>query len=205
MNGFYIEVWAAVGLATGMVLAPTAFWLAGTPQRQCYRLAIAGATTGTFLLTAMRCSTGPELLVQSVFIAVAVLLTVVDVLVQRLPRALIWPTCMAVTGILIVETLSGGDVSGLLRAIAAAAVLSGSYLAVAVASCGGLGAGDVRLAVLIGGVLGRHDWSTLVVGCALGFVCTGVVAAILAASRRMPTALPHGPGMLAGTFVAMLL
>jgi leader peptidase (prepilin peptidase)/N-methyltransferase len=205
MNGSQVAFWGVVGLVTGVVVAPTASWLAGTAHRLQHRMTSAGLTTTAFLLTASRCSTRSELLVHSIFAATAVLLATVDVRVRQLPRALIWPTCTAVAGALVMETISSGDTTELSRAVTAAAVLTSGYLAIAVASRGGLGAGDVRLAVLVGGVLGWHGWPALILGSVLGFVTTGVAAALLAARHRMPGALPHGPGMLLGAFVALLL
>jgi leader peptidase (prepilin peptidase)/N-methyltransferase len=204
MNGSFVAMWTAVGLVASAVVTPTAAWLAGKAQQRRYRMATAGIMTAAFLLTALRCSTSSELLIQSVFVSVAVLLAIVDVLDQRLPRSLIWPTCVAVTGILVAETIRSDNPAGLLRAITAAAALASGYLAIAVTSRGGLGAGDVRLAVLVGGVLGQHGWDALVVGTTLGFVTTGAAVILLAVGRRMPSTLPHGPGMLAGAFVALL-
>lgn len=205
MNGFSVAVWTVVGLVAGAAVAPAASLLAGTAQRPRYRMVAAGSTATTFLLIALRCSTISELLVQSVFVSVAVLLAVVDVLVQRLPRSLIWPACVAVLGLLVAETIRFGDAAGLLRATTAGAVLASGYLAIAVASRGGLGAGDVRLAVLVGGVLGWHSWDAFVVGTLLGFVSTGATAALWTVDRRMSNTLPHGPGMLTGAFLALLL
>lgn len=205
MNGVFVGMWASVGLVAGAIAAPTASWLAGTVHRSCYRMMIVGITSMAFSLIALRCSTSSELLAHSVFVAVAVLLALVDILVQQLPRSLIWPTCLAMTGMLAIEAIRSGDVTDILRAISAAIALTGAYLAIAIASRGGLGAGDVRLAVLVGGVLGWHSWSAVIDGVVLGFISTGVVAVLYAAGRRMPAALPHGPGMLAGAFVALLL
>jgi leader peptidase (prepilin peptidase)/N-methyltransferase len=205
MNGSLVAIWTLVGLAAGTAGAPAASWLAGVAPHWRYRVLIAGVTTTAFPLIAFRCSTWFELLMYSVFAAVAVQLAMIDVLVRRLPRSLIWPTCMAVAGILVAETIRTGDAAGLLRACAAAAALATSYVAVAIVSQGGLGAGDVRLAVLVGGVLGWHGWPALITGTALGFACTGVVAGLHAKGRRTSTALPHGPGMVTGAFIALML
>jgi leader peptidase (prepilin peptidase) / N-methyltransferase len=205
MNGLFVGFWAAVGLVAGATLSPAASWLAGTVQHRRHTLTITGATTTTFLLIATQHAPWSELLALSVFAAITVELVAIDMLARQLPRTLIWPTCMAVAGLLAIETIRSGDMSGLLRAAASATALASGYLALAVISHGGLGAGDVRLAVLIGGVLGWHNWQALIVGAALGFVITGVAACALAIRRRCPAALPHGPGMLAGALLALLL
>jgi len=69
----------------------------------------------------------------------------------------------------------------------------------------GMGFGDVRLAGLIGGVLGFLSWAALVIGAFAGFFLGAVVGVAMMASRRgdRKTALPFGPFMLAGVLVAI--
>lgn len=200
MNSTLAAAWAILGLTAGSALAPATYWLAGNTHHHS-RLLLGATTATTFLLTAAWCSTGYELLTHSVFAAIAVQLATIDLLVRQLPRVLIWPTCLAVTSILAADAIDQHDATRLLRAAAAAAALAGGYLTIAIASHGGLGAGDVRLAVLVGGVLGWHSWTTLITGATLGFLGTG----ILTIARRIPAATPHGPGMLTGAFIALLL
>jgi leader peptidase (prepilin peptidase)/N-methyltransferase len=203
MNGTFATAWAVLGLAAGAAFAPAAYWLAGSNRQRHSRVVMGATTATTFLLTAARSSTWYEVLAHSVFVAIAVQLAAVDLLARRLPRVLIWPTCVAETGILAAATIGNNDASGLLRAGAGAIALAGGYIAIAFASRGGLGAGDVRLAVLVGGLLGWHGWPALVTGAALGFIGTGLLAAAFAV-RRIQGPTPHGPGMLTGTLVALL-
>lgn len=200
MTAALTVTWGVLGLAVGAMLGPAAYWLADRPAPG-HRPWLGAATATTFLLAAARCSSAYELLVYSMFAAIAIQLATVDLLARRLPRALIWPTCVAVTAILVADTIARHDTIQLLSASVAAVVVGGGYLAVALASRGGLGAGDVRLAVLVGGVLGWHSWTAVITGTTIGFIGTGA----LAVTRRIPTVIPHGPGMLAGAFVALLL
>jgi leader peptidase (prepilin peptidase)/N-methyltransferase len=205
MNGALVLTWAVLGLVMGALFAPSAAWLADVPQRRLYRQLVSAATAITFAVLAQQYPSTPVLLALSVFAAVGVLLAAIDVLAHRLPRALIWPTCATVSALLTTEIIGGtGDAARLLRAGAAAATLAGGYLVVALASRGGLGAGDVRAAFLAGGVLGWHGWPTLVAGTVLGFLMSAVGAALIG-RIRCRAAIPHGPGMLAGAFVALLL
>ncbi|MFI7679529.1 hypothetical protein [Actinophytocola sp. NPDC049390] len=203
MNTLHVLMWAVLGLAVGATLAPTAARLAAVPDRRLYRLVIAMTTTVTCAVLAHRYSVTPAMVALTVFGSVGVLLGTVDVLVQRLPRTLVWPTCAAVAALFATEEIGdGADMCRLSRAAVGAIALVGGYLGVALASRGGLGAGDVRAAFLVGGVLGWHGWSALLAGTVLGFLATG---AISAAWCRRRTTIPHGPGMLAGAFAALLL
>ena len=205
MNGVLVLTWAVLGLVVGAVLAPAAAWLAEVPHRRLYRQLIGVATALAFTILAQQFPSTPALLATSVFAAVAVILAAVDVLAHRLPRTLIWPTCAAVTALLTAEIIGNGeDGARLLRAGAAALMLATGCLAIALASRGGLGAGDVRAAFLIGGVLGWHGWPALVAGTMLGFLTSAIGAALVGLVHRR-SAIPHGPGMVTGAFVALLL
>lgn len=205
MNSAQVLVWTVLGLGTGALLAPAAGWLAEVPQRRLYRQLIGGVTAITFAVLAQRFPLTPALLALSVFAAVGVLLAAVDVLAHRLPRVLIWPTCAAVAALFTTEIIGNDvDVARLLRAGAAAVALGVGYLVIALASRGGLGAGDVRAAFLVGGVLGWHGWPTLVAGTMLGFLMSAIGAARIGRIRKR-VGIPHGPGMLTGAFVALLL
>jgi leader peptidase (prepilin peptidase)/N-methyltransferase len=67
--------------------------------------------------------------------------------------------------------------------------------------------GDVKLAALVGFVLGWAGWSTWLLGFAAGILLGGVAAAIVLIARRSGPrgTLPYGPAMVAGALVALLL
>jgi leader peptidase (prepilin peptidase)/N-methyltransferase len=103
-----------------------------------------------------------ELLALSVFVAIGVQLAVIDARTHRLPRTLIWPTWITVTCVFTAETVVDSEkTTDLLRSIAGSAVLVGFYVVIAVVSRGDIGAGDVRMATLVGCVLGWHSWPAL--------------------------------------------
>lgn len=70
---------------------------------------------------------------------------------------------------------------------------------------GGMGAGDLKLAGVLGLVLGYLSVAALLVGAAAGFVFGAVVGVLLmatgAASRK--TAIPFGPFMIGGAVFAI--
>ncbi|AEG43397.1 A24 family peptidase [Isoptericola variabilis] len=132
-------------------------------------------------------------------------LGVVDARTHRLPDAVLLPTSAATALLLVLAALVGGDLGAAGRAAAGAAVLGGAYLLLHLAHRSGLGLGDVKLAVLTGGVAGWYGWGVLAGAAALPFLLGGTVALVLLATRRASrsTALAFGPYMLAGTALAV--
>ncbi|MET7569561.1 hypothetical protein ABZT04_13820 [Streptomyces sp. NPDC005492] len=68
---------------------------------------------------------------------------------------------------------------------------------------GGLGLGEVRLAVGVGVVLGWYGWPTVMLGAFAGFLLRALYAGVLA--RRGARAVPFGPFLLAGAFLGLLV
>jgi leader peptidase (prepilin peptidase)/N-methyltransferase len=70
---------------------------------------------------------------------------------------------------------------------------------------GGVGGGDVRLAPVIGGLLGWLGLGHVVVGLMAGFLVGGVAALGLLALRRagLRTMIAYGPAMCLGAWVAI--
>jgi leader peptidase (prepilin peptidase)/N-methyltransferase len=118
----------------------------------------------------------------------------VDLVCRRLPDALTLP---ALPAALLVTAPLGAAAAG--RAVLGATVLFGAHLVVRVLAPAALGAGDVKLAAVLGAVLGAVSWPALVVGVVLAGGTTAVVAAVGLLSGRMGigAAVPHGPAMLA--------
>jgi leader peptidase (prepilin peptidase) / N-methyltransferase len=126
------------------------------------------------------------LLLVSTWLAVAA--GAVDVLHRRLPDALTLPALVLVP--MAALPLGGPAV---LRALAGALVLGAVHLVVRLRAPGSLGAGDVKLAAVLGGVLGAVSWPALLLGTLLASVGT----VLLGLAARSPRGVPHGPSMLA--------
>jgi leader peptidase (prepilin peptidase)/N-methyltransferase len=119
-----------------------------------------------------------------------VLLTVTDLRHQRLPDALTLPAYPAVG---VTLWLCGAD---LWRALAGCVVFAGFHLLVRLLSPSAMGGGDVKLAGPLGAVLASVSWLSLPLAAVLASVVT------LAVGRWWPDGgVPHGPGLLAGTWV----
>ncbi|MFF5299173.1 hypothetical protein ACFY5F_07410 [Streptomyces sp. NPDC013161] len=68
---------------------------------------------------------------------------------------------------------------------------------------GGLGLGEVKLAVGAGVVLGWYGWPTVMVGAFAGFLLRALYGGVLA--RRGRADVPFGPFLLAGAFLGLLV
>lgn len=127
----------------------------------------------------------------------AVALSLKDIRELRLPNALTLGGAAAILGAAVCSgrgwpALSGALALGLL------------YLLVHLAAPGGLGAGDVKLALGVGaltGALGVGVWALAALAAPMATAALGLTAATC--GRRGP--VPHGPSMLAAALGAAAL
>jgi leader peptidase (prepilin peptidase) / N-methyltransferase len=138
--------------------------------------------------------------------ALGVALAAIDIGVQRLPDRLTLPAYPVLITLLAVAALTGHDLSALMRALLGGLVLAAGYLLLGIARPGQLGGGDVKLAGLVGLVLGWLGWPALLSGTILGFVLAAVASMALLAARRvtMRSAISFGPFLLGGALLAIL-
>lgn len=139
----------------------------------------------------------------------AVVLAVVDLEVRRLPDRLVLPAYPAAALLLGVCSVAVGDQTPLLRALACAGAGVTGFLLAALASPGGrgLGLGDVKLAGVLGGLLGWWGWSDALMGLLSGFALGAAGALLLLVTRRVDRGsdIAFGPAMLLGAYVWTLL
>jgi leader peptidase (prepilin peptidase)/N-methyltransferase len=127
----------------------------------------------------------------------AAALTVFDVRHRRLPNALTLPGAVAVPA---VAALCGRG----LPALAGAFGLAALYLVVHLAIPTGLGAGDVKLALGVGGLTGAFGPDVWLLAALGAPVLTALLAAVIAAWDRTAT-VPHGPSMCVASLAAAAL
>lgn len=179
-------------------LLTTAGAEAPTRRREGVRIATAALAAFLALLGAIRFGTQAETLVVVFAIPVLVVISRHDLERRVIPNRIVVPAWIAVLFAQLaihphhwLEWLVGSFAAGAF------------FLAVALAYPGGLGMGDVKLALLIGAVLG---WAVLT-ALLLGTLAAGLVAAVMlfregtAARKR---AIPLGP-FLAGAAILVLL
>jgi len=139
------------------------------------------------------------------FLGLMVALSIIDVRHRIIPNRIVYPALAAFGAYILVVALAGG---GLDAAPAAIGMLAygGSMLLVAIIAPAGMGMGDVKLASLIGLVLGAVGLRYVAVAAGAGILMGGVgaIAALIAGASRKQ-AIPFGPFLAAGALVAAFL
>ena len=117
----------------------------------------------------------------------------IDVREHRLPHRILIPLAIATYTALPVSLLGAG------------LVLWFCYLLLRILSFGALGRGDVKLAGILGGVLGYLSWANLGWASLVTFLAGGLVslALVLFTKARGSTRIAFGPFMLLGALVAL--
>ncbi|KDE97611.1 peptidase A24 [Mycolicibacterium aromaticivorans JS19b1 = JCM 16368] len=127
----------------------------------------------------------------------AVALTVFDVRQRRLPNSLTLPGAAA--------AFFGALACGRgLPALAGALALAALYLVVHLVVPDGLGAGDVKLALGVGGLTGAFGFDVWLLATLGAPVLTAVVA-VAVAMRDRTASVPHGPSMCLASLAAAAL
>jgi leader peptidase (prepilin peptidase)/N-methyltransferase len=139
------------------------------------------------------------------FTAIAVALTMIDLDVKRLPSSIVLPSYPIIALLLTVGALISDEPAALLRAVVGGAALYVFYYVLAISYRQGMGFGDVRLSGIVGGALGFLSYRALLVGAFSAFLLGGIVGIFVMALGRggRKTAIPFGPFMLIGAFVAI--
>jgi len=136
-----------------------------------------------------------------VAVVLGVLLAAVDLRCLRLPNPLV-ATLALVTAAPLSVLAGPGQLA---RAVIAAGLSFFAYAMIAIWPRGGLGFGDVKLAAVLGFVLGFLGWPAWLLGLALAHLINGPIALFLLAKgevgRRSP--LPLGPALLAGALLGV--
>ncbi len=105
-------------------------------------------------------------------------------------------------------TVVSSDWEALLRGVLAGLALFVGYLVLALVSPGGggLGFGDVKLAGVLGLLLGWVGWGPAIVSVLAAFVIGGFIALILLLARRTTrsSSIAFGPSMILGAWVALM-
>jgi len=135
-------------------------------------------------------------------VAISLPLGAIDIDVHRLPDNLMLPAIAIIAAMLALEW----DADRMVRALTCAALAGAAFLLLALVVPGGMGLGDVKLAVLLGLPLGWWGYLAAVQGFAFGFVIGGMVSVMLICTRRATrqTHIPLGPALLAGALGALL-
>lgn len=140
-----------------------------------------------------------------VFIGFGTRLSVIDLKEHRLPNQLLaWFTVIQIATLL---ALNIGDLELLKVSLLVAAATTAIYLFLFILSSGALGMGDVKFAFPIGLTIGWYDSDMWLVAIFSSFLCSGVVALIGLATKRITRNSPiaFGPFMFLGSFFVCAL
>ncbi|MDX3192908.1 prepilin peptidase [Streptomyces sp. MN03-5084-2B] len=168
-----------------------------------------GAVVTAALLALLAWQVGDrgDLVIYSFAGVLAVPLSVIDWCEHRLPR---WVTGPQLAGVLVgfaALCLAHRDAEPGVRAVGGLLAAGGLVLALAVLSRGGVGAGDIGTAAVVGALTGWIGWpqvaGALVVASVLALVLVAVPGAHRGADRGQTT-VPFGPCLFGGA-LAMIL
>jgi leader peptidase (prepilin peptidase)/N-methyltransferase len=128
------------------------------------------------------------------FCAVLVVLSAIDIEYRIVPNRIVLPAACAV---LVAQTLISPSLEWALAALGAA----GFLLLAATAYPKGMGMGDVKLALLLGAMLGRNVAAALMIGMVAALVPAVVVAARGGSVRGLK--VPFVPFLALGSVIAL--
>jgi leader peptidase (prepilin peptidase)/N-methyltransferase len=138
------------------------------------------------------------------FLALLVAISVIDLRTKKIPNRLVYPAYLVAAAAIVVADLAGSELNAIRAGIGFLAYGIG-LLAIALISPRGMGMGDVKLAALIGLVLGALGLRYVAVAAAVGVAIGGVASMVaLFAGAGRKTRIPFGPFLAAGAAVAAL-
>jgi len=157
--------------------------------------------------TAALVATGILLVAYLYFAAISVALAAIDLDTHTLPNAIVLPAYAVVAALLVAASAVYGDYSQLVSAAIGGAAMFVAYLAMALVYPGGMGFGDVKLAGVLGLLLGFLGWGTLIVGAFAAFLLGGLFGVALLVFRKAgrKSGIPFGPWMLAGAWLGIFI
>jgi leader peptidase (prepilin peptidase)/N-methyltransferase len=176
----------------------------GEPISARYPLVEAG-TAVLFFLVGLRFGAQAQLPAYLYLAAVGIALALIDLDVKRLPDVLTLPSY--VVGFVLLGAASLSEPHPLVRAVLGAAAMFALYFALCFAYPAGMGFGDVKLSGVLGLYTAWLGWDVWAAGLMLGFLFGGIfgICVVLAKRGGRKTAVPFGPFMIIGAFVAIFV
>ncbi|HUQ40458.1 MAG TPA: prepilin peptidase [Acidimicrobiales bacterium] len=138
--------------------------------------------------------------------AAGVAISAIDLEHRIVPTRLVYPCLAAALVLLAAAAALDGEWGHLMRAVIGAVFARTALWVIHVVQPRGMGFGDVRLATLLGLLLGWLSLGHVAVGLFLGFLAGAVVgsALLLSGRRGRKDALPFAPFLVLGTLLAVL-
>ncbi|HET8525963.1 MAG TPA: prepilin peptidase [Actinomycetota bacterium] len=163
------------------------------------------ATGGLFVAVALVYEDPWQAILLAPFCGILIALSVIDIRVKRLPNRLVYPSVLIAAPYIVIADLAGGHLDAIRAGFGFLAYGLG-LLIVALIAPAGMGMGDVKLAGLIGLVLGSIGLGPVAVAAVVGILLGGVgaIVALLAGAGRK-SKVPYGPFMAGGALVAVFV
>jgi leader peptidase (prepilin peptidase)/N-methyltransferase len=168
---------------------------------------VEASTAALFAVAAARVGPHADLPAHLVVAAGFVALSVVDLDCRRLPDRIVFPTLALGTVALVVAAAIDDRWGDLGRAGIGAAIGFVALGAIHAVRPDGMGFGDVKLALVCGGILGWHGLADVMIGLYSAFVLGGVVGVALIATGRVArrgASVPFGPFLCASALLTVL-
>ena len=177
----------------------------GSPIRARYPL-VELASAGLFVAAGIRFSHSWALPAYCVFFASLLAITVIDFDHFIIPNRVIYPTLFITAPLLLVAAALGRDWARAEHAAVGGIAGFVALFVVHLISPRGMGFGDVRLAGVIGMMLGWLGLAFVALALFLSFLFASVVGILLMVTRikGRKDAVPFGPFMAAGALIAAL-
>ena len=142
-----------------------------------------------------------------VFIAVTTVLVVTDLDAKLLPNRVLYPGTIVITVLLAAGAVAEDSLTSFWNGLIAGAVYFGILFLIGVLNPRGMGFGDVKMAFVIGLVLGFWDWRVLAQALIFTGLIGGIPALFLLAFKKVSKdyEIPYGPAMILGAWIALFL
>jgi leader peptidase (prepilin peptidase)/N-methyltransferase len=163
-------------------------------------------TSAAFALLAVRFGWSLELTAYLAVTALLIALSGIDIHTKTLPRRLIYLAGAVSVPLLMLAAIIDDEPRRIVTMALGTLVAGGFFLGLHLLRPDAMGFGDVRLSFLLGASLGWLGILHVPVGLFLGFL-SGAVAGVVAmtvGSAGRKTAVPFGPFMALGAYVAFL-
>lgn len=163
------------------------------------------ATAIVVVLTAYQAERLTQALAWVLVASFGVALAIIDWRTYRLPNGLVLASLFAALALLAVDSIAVSSWAAYGRAALAGLGLAVFFFLLRILSRGGMGMGDVKLAGVLGFVLGYEGWAFVYVGAFLGFLLGAIygVGLMLLSGAGRKTKVPYGPFMLAGAWLSL--
>lgn len=163
-------------------------------------------TAALFVAAAVRFGASWSLPAFCVFFAALLAISVIDIDHFIVPNRVLYPALFVAFPLLVLAAVATGNWTSLLHAVIGGAGGFLVLLVVHLVSPAGMGFGDVRLAGLIGMMLGWLGLGYAVLGIFLGFLLASIIGIglIVTRVRGRKDPVPFGPFLAAGAVLAVL-